>query len=52
MPPPDVLVAVVRQVDDQRVEYVRECFEWELDGVLATEENEAGHIVSLDVVPA
>ena len=51
-PPPDVLVSVVRRVDDHQIEYVRECYDFELDGVLASEENEAGKILAMDVVPA
>lgn len=44
-----VTIKVVRQIDNRRVMYLRECDEVELDGLIGEEELLPGTILTLDV---
>jgi hypothetical protein len=46
---PEVIVTVRRLVDGQILDYTQECSEAELDGVLATEENHPGKILTMEI---
>jgi hypothetical protein len=47
----EVTVTVVRDVDGIIIDYVRECNEADLDGVLAAEDQLPGTVTSIEISP-
>jgi hypothetical protein len=48
---PAVTIHVVRDIDGQIIDYVRECSEMELDGYIAREQELPGHLLEMRVSP-